>query len=78
MYNYYVHLHYWPSGHVPRYTLTLVQMSFLLLACKCTYILLPICLYNPYITSPGTQGQVENTQEGQHQFDVLPAMASIP
>jgi len=31
-------------------------------------------------TSPGTQGQVENiqTQEGQHQFDVLPAMAGIP
>ena len=29
-------------------------------------------------TSPGTQGQVENTQEGQHQFDVLPATASIP
>ena len=29
-------------------------------------------------TSPGTQGQVENSQEGQHQFDVLPATASIP
>ena len=29
-------------------------------------------------TSPGTQRQVENTQKGQRQFDVLPAMASIP
>ena len=55
MYNYCVHLHYWPSGHVPCYTLTVVQMPFLLLACKCTYILLPICLYNPYFSlNPGT------------------------
>lgn len=29
MYNY-VHLHYWSSGLVPPYTLTLVQMYFLL------------------------------------------------
>ena len=79
--NYYVQLHYWLSGHVPRYTLTLVQTSFLLLACTCT------CKRHTYPashyaftipTSPGTQGQVENSQEGQHQFDVLPATASIP
>ena len=79
MSNYYVHLHYWSSGHVPRYSLTLVQMYFPLLACTCMYLqetCFPYAFTIP--TSPGTQGQVENTQEGQHQFDVLPATASIP
>lgn len=81
MYNYHVHLHYWLSGHVPRYTLTLVQIHVLSFVSLYMYLQETYLSCFPYAftipTSPGTQGQVENTQEGQHQFDVLPGTASI-
>lgn len=82
MYNYHVHLHYWLSGHVPHYTLTLVQIHVLSFVSLYMYLQETYLSCFPYAftipTSPGTHGQVENTQEGQHQFDVLPATASIP